>query len=563
MLEEYVHTLLRADAIEETRFIKFQGRLFSVPKRDTPERRVILDLSALNKFIVCPHFKMTSVEQVRRIIPQGSWMVSLDLKDAYLHVPVARAFRKFLGFRIGSRAYQFKSLPFGLNIAPLVFTKLTRMVQQELRLKGIQLAAYLDDWLIWGPTEGACIHARDSVLRKLQNMGFLINWAKSCLVPSQRIEWLGIGWNTQTARLSMPVRKRREIRSSIKTFLSSGSMSRRSLERVLGKIQHATIIDPLGKTILKFLNHYGLSFAQKGLRDRSLPIAGNLRKSLRRWLDPSVLRMTQLFTPPLPSVDVYTDASLTGWGVHTSDRRELQGVWSQLFRGFHINILELITVWLALRRLHFKKGTHVRVHCDNTTVISCLNRRGSARSPALNSWTLSVGKVLHRKGLFLSAFHIAGIRNVIADALSRNSTLQSEWSLDRGSFEWLAALTEHPQVDMFATQENTQLQCYISPIRDPQAAGMNAFLQDWNQWNSVYLFPPWSQILKVLEKMKSFKGHAILVTPFWPNQAWFPMCQNLFPRNVRIPEPTLTQRVGQDIFCRSSSPPLHLHAWIS
>ena len=88
---------------------------------------------------------MTTVERVRQILPQGVWTISLDLKEAYYHVPIHPNFRKFLGFRLGTQKYRFKALPFGLNIAPRVFTRLTNVVVARLREKGVWAVAYLDD----------------------------------------------------------------------------------------------------------------------------------------------------------------------------------------------------------------------------------------------------------------------------------------------------------------------------------------------------------------------------------------------------------------------------------
>jgi len=64
-IQEFQKGMLEARAIEEASFLAFQARLFSVPKKDTEKRRVILNISSLNTSIFCPKFKMTSVSQVR------------------------------------------------------------------------------------------------------------------------------------------------------------------------------------------------------------------------------------------------------------------------------------------------------------------------------------------------------------------------------------------------------------------------------------------------------------------------------------------------------------------
>lgn len=50
--------------------------------------------------------------------PFCTWMVSLDLRDAYWHVLIHPCFRNWLGFVcVVRQAYRFRCLPFGLNLA--------------------------------------------------------------------------------------------------------------------------------------------------------------------------------------------------------------------------------------------------------------------------------------------------------------------------------------------------------------------------------------------------------------------------------------------------------------
>ena len=61
---------------------------------------MVLDLSGLNLFILCLGFKMTTVKTVLQFLDQGSWIVTLDLKDAYWHVPIRESLRNFLAFQV-------------------------------------------------------------------------------------------------------------------------------------------------------------------------------------------------------------------------------------------------------------------------------------------------------------------------------------------------------------------------------------------------------------------------------------------------------------------------------
>ena len=66
----------------------FLSSFFLVPKADGSWRPV-LNLKPLNRFVISPHFKMESVRSVKNLVQPGDWLIKLDLKDAYLAVPIA------------------------------------------------------------------------------------------------------------------------------------------------------------------------------------------------------------------------------------------------------------------------------------------------------------------------------------------------------------------------------------------------------------------------------------------------------------------------------------------
>jgi hypothetical protein len=100
----------------------FYSRLSLVPKK-TGGMRPVIDLSILNTFFLVPHFKMETNRSSRSCIHPGMWTTSLDLMDAYFHIPIAPPFRKCLRFVWNNTVYQFRTLPFGISTAPLVFTR--------------------------------------------------------------------------------------------------------------------------------------------------------------------------------------------------------------------------------------------------------------------------------------------------------------------------------------------------------------------------------------------------------------------------------------------------------
>ena len=66
-------------------------------------------------------------------------MIKLDLKDAYLQIPICQEHQHLLQFQWNARVYQFQCLPFGLTSAPRVFTKVLKPVVGTLRQMGVRL----------------------------------------------------------------------------------------------------------------------------------------------------------------------------------------------------------------------------------------------------------------------------------------------------------------------------------------------------------------------------------------------------------------------------------------
>ena len=191
-LEQKFQDLLRKQAIEQVpQTPGFYSRLFVVQK-DSGTWRPIIDLSTLNTYIASQRFHMETPQSVLRSIRQGDWIISLDLQDAYLQVPIHPESRRYLRFTMGGVSYQFRVLCFGLTTAPQVFTRLMAPVSAILHRYGIRMLRYIDDWLILAESRTACIQARDRLLQVCEELGLQVNFKKSSLIPSQDMTYLGM-----------------------------------------------------------------------------------------------------------------------------------------------------------------------------------------------------------------------------------------------------------------------------------------------------------------------------------------------------------------------------------
>ena len=74
---------------------------------------------------------------------------------------------------------------------------------------------------------------------------------------------------------------------------------------------------------------------------------------------------------------------------------------------------------------------------------------------------------------------------------------------------------------MFATVHNMHLPQFLSPVLEPRALAIDALSQDW-QGRSMYMFPPFPLLNRVIQKLRTTEeGEVILIAPWWPSQPWF------------------------------------------
>ena len=135
---------------------------------------------------------------------------------------------------------------------------------------------------------------------------------------------------------------------------------------------------------------------------------------------------------------------------------------------------------------------------------------------------LKMWKWCRQRNIHISAVDIPGQLNFIADILSRLINLNSEWKLNPAIFRQICVIYTTPDLDLFATRANNQVQKFISWFPDPDALTTNAFSIPWSN-QLCYAFPSYSQIMKCLKKIQSDKAKVLLIAPVWRSRPWFPI----------------------------------------
>ncbi|XP_059352815.1 uncharacterized protein LOC132088282 [Daphnia carinata] len=536
---------------------------FAAPKKSKGLFRPIVNLKPLNTCIQYEHFKMENLEAVRFLLREGDWMVKLDLEDAYLTVPVHPDFHKFLRFLWRGRVFQFSCLAFGLAPAPRVFTKLLKVVMAVLRREGIRLVVYLDDILIMNASKEGLRTDIERVVGLIQSLGFLLNWSKSVLKPTQILEYLALMVNSKRMSFALPAKKVLSVKAMCQAALDKNRISLREIASILGNFTWAIPSIPFAQSHYRSMQRFYIEQAKEFAfnLNASCILSEGARVDLKWWVCNLDASKDRLFFPKVPDLEICADASLSGWGGACCNGVRTGGPWTLSDTSKHINELELIGAFYAIQSFTAaSRDIAIRIFLDNTTAVAYINNCGGTKSIALSVTSKLLTDWCEERGVAVEAVHLAGKLNGEADEESRSADA-SDWRLCPTVFSCINNVWP-TDVDLFAAPWNAQLASFVSWRPQPEAMATNAFALNWGGL-SGYVFPPFCLIFKCLEKIRREQATVVFICPVWTGQPWFPLLLELACEVPRLlhPSPTLLTSALEETHPLLTTGALHLAAW--
>lgn len=519
---------------------EFISSVFLVPKPNG-DKRFIINLKCLNKFIETKHFKMEDYRSASRLVTKDCYMASIDLQDAYFLVPINKSQRKFLRFIYNDIPYQINCLPFGLCTSPFVFTKLLKPVMEYLRYThGLISVIYLDDIFCVGRTFSECKNNVTLTKTLLESVGFLINFEKSCFEPKTICKFLGFMFDSKRMLLELPNSKKSKIKSRLTTFLNLKKCSLREFARFVGLLVSACPAIRYSWVYTKYFEQFKFVCLLKNPNyDQIIELPEIIKPDIIWWLNHIDYGFNQLDCEEF-DLEIFSDASTSGWGAYYNNN-DGSGYWKDWEKKLHINELELKAAFLALK-CFTKNLSHSKIllRIDNVTAISCINRMGSVQYSHLNKITREIWQWCEMRKLTIFASYINTKDNCEADQLSRKNFEDTEWELNKNAFDTITSSFGYPEIDLFASRCNAKCNKFVTWKNDPEAWAVDAFTISWKN-RFFYAFPPFCLITKVIQKIIREKAEGILVVPYWKGQVWYPILQKIINSDLILfgPDPDL------------------------
>ena len=332
-------------------------------------------------FLHIEKFKMETPESIRTSLIPGEWVSSIDLSDAYLHIPIHPNSRKYLRFCYKSQVFQFTSLPFGLATAPQVFTMIVKEVKLMALSRGLRVHQYLDDWLIRSQSQEEAQVNTQAVVDLTQSLGWIINQEKSELNPTQVFSFVGYEYHLDSALVKPTQERWLKLQDLILRLKLKHVLTARCLMSLIGLLASMEKMVPEGRLHMRpFQFHLKEHWRYPQSLDSLLPWTEAIAAHLDWWQNPSNMMKGADLHPKDHSIQLFTDASNEGWGAHL-DQNSTKGLWSDREKRLHINILELKAVSLALRDFKDQcQNQTVLVATDNSTEVAYINKQGGTHS---------------------------------------------------------------------------------------------------------------------------------------------------------------------------------------
>ncbi|XP_071177827.1 uncharacterized protein [Mytilus edulis] len=302
--------------------------LSSVPKKDTIERRTIMDLSfpigtSVNDGIpkhtymgdpFTLHYPATD-HLVQLINEKGPncLLYKVDIKRCYRWLPVDPYDYHLLGLVWNHKLYFDTKIPFGLRTEAMATQRTTNDIMYMYRNMGYNGVNYIDDIGSAETTEfaGNGFHILKTLI---DDLGFKVAEQKCC-APDTNMIFLGKQFDTVNMTISIPNDKLCEIKGVIEKLLTKKTITRKKLESIIGKLSYIADCIRSARLFIARLLALLRTISRKG---HHINLNGEAKKDLK-WFLKFMTRFNGKTTIPehiwtKPDELIQTDASLSGIG---------------------------------------------------------------------------------------------------------------------------------------------------------------------------------------------------------------------------------------------------------
>ena len=421
----------------------------------------------------------------------------MDIKSAFRLLPVHPSDFQLLGLRIMGNFFFDKCLPMGCSISCALFETFSTFVEWKVRsLSGRkEVDHYLDDFLLGGrPEKEDCTILMTTFIDVCSDLGVPIAH-ENTVGPTKHLTYLGLDIDTVEMCIRIPAEKISELTTQLEKMLCKNKTTLKSLQSLVGVLNFCSRAIPAGRAFSR--RFYG---AMSGVQQpyHFIRVTHSMKEDIRVWLSFLELFNGCCYFPDLKwaTLHLFTDSSggkQLGCGSYYEPHWAYFSwpvAWKEADILRDMTFLELVPIVLAFHIWsHHWVNRKIVLHIDNQALVTLLNKKTCRSSRVMNLVRPLVFQCLLYNIQF-KAVHIAGIKNEIADSISRQ-----QWS----RFRRLAPQADHTAIPYSGILSNADLEteacrllsASIAPkTHDTYLAGKNAFDRFRSEFHKTLDWPP-------------------------------------------------------------------------
>ena len=386
-------------------------------------------------------FSFNTLDDIIGDVSRDCFMATVDLQDAYRWVPIHPDDRKHFGlnwgFGNGPIYLTDNFLCFGSKCSAFIFNRLTDSISRYMIKNGFCCYNYLDDFILIGSTYNDACTAQRFLIATLRKLGFYISW-KKIISPTQYCRFLGIDIDLIDLKLVLPEDKIIKFHNELSFWSKKKTATKLQMQHLCGVLNFCCKVIRGGRVFM-----FHMIQLLKLFKDNNrITLPKSFHEDIQWWSTFAAIfnGYADFFDPVTNTIEIVTDACLDGLAaicdndfyqakVLPCDASDIHvefvsahayTVFVPLEHAANINVLELISFWLALLRWEYKlQNCRIMAYCDNLQI--CFNLAKDKTKNALSNECLrNIFWLCVRNNVYISPVYIPSIYNIDADYLSRS-----------------------------------------------------------------------------------------------------------------------------------------------
>jgi hypothetical protein len=403
-----------------------------VPKKTPGEFRLIHHLSfpkgtSVNDGIssqntTVSYATITDAIQLIKQAGRGCYLAKTDIRNAFRLIPIRPDDYDLLGIKWKGVYYYDRCMPMGCSSSCRTFEAFSTAVEWIAKRKLLidWILHLLDDFLLVASSQQLCLKQLELFLKVCDYLGIPMAPDKT-VGPSTTLSFAGIELDTIVMEARLPLDKLEKTTNLLSDFLRRKKVTLKEVQSLCGLLNFACAVVSPGRAFLRRLIDLtiGVHAPHHFIRlNKEVKADLNIWQNFLAEFNGKCFFLDDNWNTS-PQLNLYTDAAGSlGFGAIFGNHW-CYGAWPSSWLSYNIAVLEFYPIVLSLYLWgHHMQNQSILFFTDNEALVSVINKQ-TCRDKTLMFFVRKMVLICLKRNILFKAKHIPGVKNKLADALSR------------------------------------------------------------------------------------------------------------------------------------------------